>query len=179
MGDSTERTAGRKAVFLDRDGVINEDTGYPHAPDQIRFKPGIFEFCSAILEKGYMIIVVTNQAGVAKGLFTEQDVMSLHEWMLQEFSQRGVEIAGFYYCPYHKYAELAEYRRDSDCRKPNPGMILQAARDLDIDISRSVMIGDKPTDRIRLSQLRSIIIRSKHSLDSCDVSSLQEALSMI
>jgi len=169
-----DRPELRKALFLDRDGVINEDTGYPHRSEHIVFRPGIFEFCRAAVAKDYLIVVVTNQAGVAKGKFTEDDVRALHAWMGEEFRRKGVEIAGFYYCPYHREALLPEYRQDSPMRKPRPGMILQAARELGIDTGRSIMVGDKPSDRIQLPGLRSIIVRSGYASEGYDVERLSD-----
>jgi D-glycero-D-manno-heptose 1,7-bisphosphate phosphatase len=166
----------RKALFLDRDGVIDEDTGYPHKPEHIVFRPGIFEFCRSAVDMGYVIVVVTNQAGVARGRFTEADVRALHAWMGEEFRRRGVEIAGFYYCPYHPEAVLPEYRQDSAMRKPRPGMVLQAAEELGIDIDRSLMVGDKPSDRIELPELRSVIVRSGYASEAYDVERLEDVL---
>lgn len=166
--------SGKRALFLDRDGVINEDVKYPHRPDQIRFKDGIFTFCKVALQKGYLLIVVTNQAGVAKGYFTEEDVRKLHAWMSDQFLQRGIAITAFYYCPYHAEGKIPEYRKDSNWRKPNPGMILQAVEDHSIDLGVSLVVGDKPSDRIKLPQLKSIILKSEYTGDDFDVESLQE-----
>jgi D-glycero-D-manno-heptose 1,7-bisphosphate phosphatase len=175
----SESTRPSKALFLDRDGVVNEDTGYPQKPEQIVFRPGIFELCRTALEKGYTIVVVTNQAGVAKGKFTEDDVRELHAWMQGQFAERGIPIAGFYYCPFHPQATVAEYRRDSDLRKPKPGMILQAARDLNLDVGSSVVIGDKVTDRIDLKGLKSVVLRSHYTGDDCDVDTLEQAAALL
>jgi len=164
----------KKAFFIDRDGVINEDSAYPHKPEHIVFKDGIFDLCAKASEKGYIIVVVTNQAGVAKGYFQEEDVLLLHEWMKERFRERGVEIAGFYFCPYHKNATVDAYRVDSDCRKPKPGMILQAVKDLDIDLSASLMVGDKESDRIELPELRSLVIKSKYVPERWDVEDLRD-----
>ncbi len=162
----------RKALFLDRDGIINEDTAYPHKPEQIVFTDGIFELCRKAVQKGYLIIVVTNQAGVAKGYFTEKDVKILHEWMKEEFREQGIEISAFYFSPYHPKATLEKYRKESECRKPGPGMIRQAALDFDIAISESLMVGDKLSDRIKIPELRSIIIKSKYVPSGYDVENL-------
>jgi D-glycero-D-manno-heptose 1,7-bisphosphate phosphatase len=164
----------RKALFLDRDGVINEDRSYPYLPEQIVFVDGIFDLCRKALDRGYIIIVVTNQAGVARGFFTEEDVKKLHEWMSERFREQGVEIFAFYYCPYHPKAVLEEYRIDSGCRKPAPGMVLQAVKDFSIDISRSLVVGDKPSDRIKLDGLRSVIIKSRYTGEDYDVESLSD-----
>jgi D-glycero-D-manno-heptose 1,7-bisphosphate phosphatase len=164
----------KKALFLDRDGVINEDSAYPFKPEHIVFKKEIFDLCRKALEKDYCIVVVTNQAGVAKGYFTEDDVKKLHEWMNDRFLEQGVTIAGFYYCPFHKKATVEKYRVDSDCRKPKPGMLLQAARDLNIDFSKSLMVGDKASDRIELPELRCFIIKSQYIPEGWDVASLED-----
>jgi D-glycero-D-manno-heptose 1,7-bisphosphate phosphatase len=165
--------AKKKAFFLDRDGVINEDSAYPHKPEDIVFKDGIFDLCARAREKGYIIVVITNQAGVAKGYFLEEDVISLHEWMKERFAERGVEIAGFYYCPFHKNGVVEKYRADSDCRKPNPGMVLQAVRDFDIDLSQSLMVGDKESDRLRLPELKCVVIKSKYVPENWDEEDLK------
>jgi D-glycero-D-manno-heptose 1,7-bisphosphate phosphatase len=162
----------RKAIFLDRDGVVNEDTAYPHKPEHIKFKDGIFKFCKAAIQKGYIIVIVTNQAGVAKGHFSESDVQFLHKWMHNKFQEQGIEISGFYYCPYHKDALIPEYKEDSFFRKPNPGMILKASEELGININKSVIVGDKPSDRIELKELRSIILKSDYTGDDYDVESI-------
>jgi D-glycero-D-manno-heptose 1,7-bisphosphate phosphatase len=164
----------KKALFIDRDGVINEDSAYPHKPEHIVFKGGIFDLCKKAQGKGYIIVVVTNQAGVAKGYFQEEDVLSLHEWMKDKFREKGVNVAAFYYCPFHKNGTVERYRGDSDCRKPKPGMILEAARDLDIDISKSLMIGDKESDRIQLPGLRSLVIKSNYVPEKWDVENLKD-----
>ena len=166
----------RKALFIDRDGIINEDTGYPHKPEHIRFNEAVFPLCKAAAEKGYLLIVITNQAGVAKGKFTEEDVKSLHQWMMGEFKKRGIAITGFYYCPHHPEASVPEYRVACNCRKPKPGMIEQAMKDFNIDMRRSLVIGDKPSDRIALEGLRSIIVKSRYSGDDFDAEELSEVM---
>jgi D-glycero-D-manno-heptose 1,7-bisphosphate phosphatase len=164
----------KKALFLDRDGVINEDVAYVYRPDQIKFIPGIFDLCGKAASKGYCIIVVTNQAGVAKGYFTEEDVVSLHAWMSERFREHGITIAGFYYCPYHKNGIVEKYRIDSDCRKPAPGLFLKAAADFDIDLGCSLMVGDKKSDRIELPGLRCVIVKSCYTTEGFDVESLAD-----
>jgi D-glycero-D-manno-heptose 1,7-bisphosphate phosphatase len=172
--------APRKALFLDRDGVINEDTGYPIRPADIVFRPGIFDFCRAAAARGYLLVVVTNQSGVARGYFTEDDVKALHAWMAERFREQGVELTAFYYCPNHRDAVLPQYREEAPMRKPNPGMILQAAKDLGLDIGSSVMIGDNGlSDRIKLDSLRCIIIKSKYATSDYDVETLDGALALI
>jgi len=162
----------QKALFLDRDGIINEDTAYPHKPEQIIFTEGIFDLCRKAIQKGHLIIVVTNQAGVAKGLFTEEDVIALHEWMKMKFREQGIEICAFYFSPYHPKATVEKYRKESECRKPGAGMIRQAVIDYDIDLSQSLMVGDKTSDRIKIPELRSIIVKSKYVQSGYDVENL-------
>jgi D-glycero-D-manno-heptose 1,7-bisphosphate phosphatase len=164
----------RKALFIDRDGIVNEDTGYPYKPEHIRFNEAIFPLCKAAAEKGYLLIVITNQAGVAKGKFTEQDVTALHAWMAGEFKKRGIAIAGFFYCPHHPEATIPAYRQVCDCRKPKPGMIEKVIQELTIDIRKSLVIGDKPSDRIALEGLRSIIVKSRYAVDDFDVENISD-----
>jgi D-glycero-D-manno-heptose 1,7-bisphosphate phosphatase len=164
----------KKALFLDRDGVINVDVKYPHKPEHITFTDGIFDLCRLAQEKEYLLVVVTNQAGVAKGYFTEDDVRKLHAWMAEQFRLKSIEITAFYFCPFHKDGVVEEYCKESDCRKPNPGMLLQAAKEHSINLRKSFIVGDKQSDRIRLPQLRSIILKSSYSGDDYDVESLAE-----
>lgn len=168
-----------KALFLDRDGVINEDVKYPHLPEHIRFCEGIFALCEAAIAKGYLIIVVTNQAGVAKGYFSENDVILLHKWMSEQFKRKNIEITAFYYCPFHEKGTVEPYAIASEYRKPNPGMFLQAAKEYNIDITKSLMIGDKESDRIKLTGLRSIILKSGYTPEMFDIDSLQNVLPLL
>ncbi len=169
----------KKAVFLDRDGVIIVDKGYIYKKEDVEFVDGIFDFCKNIQDKEYLIIVITNQSGVARGYYTEQNVQELHEWMSDIFLEKGIAIAGFYYCPFHTEATVEKYKEDSEMRKPNPGMILKAADDFNIAIEQSFMIGDQPSDRIKLDDLKSIILKSKYSKESFDANDFNEALSLI
>jgi D-glycero-D-manno-heptose 1,7-bisphosphate phosphatase len=169
----------QKALFIDRDGIINEDTGYPHKPEHIRFHGDIFPLLKKAQDAGYLLIVITNQAGVAKGKFTEQDVVALHEWMKGEFLKRSITIARFYYCPHHAQGTVEEYRRDCDCRKPKPGMVIQALHDFPIDPASSLVVGDKTSDRIRLPGLRSVIVKSKYTGDDYDVEQLSSVASYL
>ena len=125
----------KKALFLDRDGIVNVDTKYLHKVEDVVFVDGIFELCKKAQIKGYIIVIVTNQAGVAKGYFSEDDVKVLHDWMIERFAEKGICISAVYYCPYHKDGIVEQYKKDSDCRKPKPGMFLQAAKEHDIDIA--------------------------------------------
>jgi D-glycero-D-manno-heptose 1,7-bisphosphate phosphatase len=163
-----------KALFLDRDGIINEDTAYPYKPEHIVFVNGVFDLCRKAIQKGYTIIVVTNQAGVAKGYFTEDDVVRLHQWMSEKFKEQGITISAFYYSPFHPLAKIEQYKKDSNCRKPGPGLILKALEEFDIDLSKSLMVGDKKSDRINIDNLRSVIVKSKYIQDGYDIESIEQ-----
>lgn len=135
-----------RALFLDRDGVINVDHGYVHRPDQFAFIDGIFDLCRQARDLGYLIVVVTNQAGIGRGFYTEQAFRDLTAWMKQRFADQGIDIAAVYFCPHHAEHGVGEYKRECERRKPNPGMLLDAAREHAIDLSRSLLIGDKESD---------------------------------
>ena len=169
----------KRALFLDRDGVINEDRRYPYRPDQIVFVDGIFDLCKRAAQKGYILIVLTNQAGVAWGYFTEEDVEKLHLWMSEQFRKQGINISSFYYCPFHPEGSVEQYRRVSDCRKPEPGMVMKAAADFDIDLSSSVMVGDKPSDRVKVKDLKCVIIKSRYTGDDFDVDNLSQVADLL
>jgi D-glycero-D-manno-heptose 1,7-bisphosphate phosphatase len=130
-----------KALFLDRDGVINVDKDYVYLIEHFEFTEGIFDLCRKYASEGYKIIVITNQAGIARGYYTEEDFRHITEWMLELFNQEGVRIDKVYHCPHHP-----EVEGPCECRKPNPGMLLQAINEFDLDITRCILIGDKETD---------------------------------
>jgi D-glycero-D-manno-heptose 1,7-bisphosphate phosphatase len=134
------------AVFLDRDGVINREMNYVHRIEDFHFIEGVFDACLEMQRAGYRLVVITNQAGIARGYYSEDDYRVLTGWMLEEFHQRAIAIADVYYCPHHPVYGLGEYRRACDCRKPAPGMIARAAREHDLDLARSVLVGDKLSD---------------------------------
>ncbi len=135
-----------KAVFLDRDGVINIDHGYVSKAAEFEFIEGVFEACRYLQSLGYLLIVVTNQSGIGRGYYTEQDFTDLTRWMLSEFNQNGVDITDVYFCPHHPKHALPMYQIECDCRKPEPGMLLNAIEKYKIDPKKSVMIGDKISD---------------------------------
>ena len=136
----------KAAVFLDRDGVINVDKGYVGEIDDFEFIDGVIEALAKIKKKGYLLVLVTNQSGIARGLFTEEQFMSLTEWMDWSLADRGVDLDGIYFCPHHPSEGSDQYRKSCTCRKPGPDMILDAVKHLDIDLTRSYMVGDKPSD---------------------------------
>lgn len=136
----------KKAVFLDRDGVINIDFGYTSKPEEFNFYEGVFAACRRFQTLGYQLIVVTNQSGIARGYYTEADFELLCDWMIARFQDENVDITGIYHCPHHATEGYGEFKVDCQCRKPKPGMLLAAAKEHDIDLSASIMIGDKISD---------------------------------
>jgi D-glycero-D-manno-heptose 1,7-bisphosphate phosphatase len=135
-----------KALLLDRDGVINTDHGYVHKIKDFEFTKGIFDLSRFAHAMEYKIIVITNQAGIARGLYTEQQFHDLTAWMCREFARNGAPITKVYYSPYHPTEGIGIYRKDDFLRKPNPGMILLAKSEYNLNLNESVLIGDKPTD---------------------------------
>lgn len=135
-------------IFLDRDGVINQDSGYVSTRDDFIFIDGVIEAMKQLKQKGYQLVVVTNQSGIARGLFTEKDFIKLTEWMDWSLADRGVDLDGIYFCPHHPSEGAGVNTQACHCRKPAPGMFLDAITDLKIDASASYMVGDKVSDLI-------------------------------
>lgn len=137
----------RKAVFLDRDGVLDIDKGYICRPDQVEWVTGAREAVAALVRRGYQVYVVTNQSGIARGYYTQKDMEHLHAYMAEEIRKAGGQIDGFYFCPHHPTkGVIPELTVACNCRKPKPGMILQALADHDLDREGSFLIGDKESD---------------------------------
>jgi D-glycero-D-manno-heptose 1,7-bisphosphate phosphatase len=136
----------RGALFIDRDGVVNRDYGYVHQRDQFEFIDGIFDLCRAAVRSELDVIVVTNQAGIGRGLYSEEDFNRLTEWMRMRFLEEEAPIRAVYYCPFHPEHGKGFYRRDSPDRKPGPGMFFRAKEELHINLAASMMIGDRETD---------------------------------
>ncbi len=136
----------KKAVFLDRDGTINKDVGYPDSFSVIEIYPYSFEAIRKINEIGLLAVIITNQSGVGRGLIVEKNLHDIHRKLRDSFAERNVHFDGIYYCPHYLLSSTPQYRKDCHCRKPNPGMALQAAEDLKIDMKNSYMIGDKVED---------------------------------
>jgi D-glycero-D-manno-heptose 1,7-bisphosphate phosphatase len=137
---------GAPAAFLDRDGVINLDHGYVHTIAEFQFIPGVLSACHDLHAAGYKLIVVTNQAGIGRGYYDEQAFRDISEWMSARFAEAGAPLTGIYYCPHHPQGTVTRLTRECDCRKPAPGMILQAVLDHRIDVSKSFLVGDKRSD---------------------------------
>jgi len=131
----------KKALFLDRDGVVNVEKDYLYKIEDFEFIDGIFELCRYYQNLGYIIIVVTNQSGIAREYYTEINFSKLTSWMINKFLSKGIRIEEVYYCPHHE-----KISGECNCRKPNPGMLLEAAQKYDIDLKNSIIIGDKERD---------------------------------
>ena len=141
--------AGERAVFLDRDGVLNDDVHLITTPAQFLVLPGVPAALERIAKAGFHLIVISNQPIVARGMATEAEVDELHEFLRNQITkQGGPRIEAFYFCPHHPNANVMQYRQDCECRKPSPGMIQQAARDHGINLNASYMVGDRITDVI-------------------------------
>lgn len=136
----------RRAAFLDRDGVLNRDYAYVHRREEFEWVPGALEGARRLAEAGFALVVVTNQSGIGRGYYTEADFLALTEWMKGEMARAGAPLAGVYFCPHHPEKALPAYRIDCNCRKPKPGMLLRAADELSLDLPRSILFGDKPSD---------------------------------
>ena len=131
----------KKALFLDRDGIVNIEKNYLHKIDDFEFIDGIFDLCKYYQNLGYLIFIVTNQSGIARGYYSEEDFALLTSWMLKEFVKKNIEIKKVYHCPHHP-----DISGECDCRKPHAGMLLNAAKEYNIDLKNSVMVGDKERD---------------------------------
>lgn len=143
-----------KIVFLDRDGTLNEEVNYLHRPEDMHLLAGVPEALRRLKEAGFKLVVVTNQAGVARGYYTEEDVKVLHRYMNELLAAEGAEIDGFYYCPHHPVHGIGSYKKECSCRKPGIGMFLQAEERFTADKSHSYMIGDKLLDTQAGEELR-------------------------
>jgi D-glycero-D-manno-heptose 1,7-bisphosphate phosphatase len=139
-------SGGRRAVFIDRDGTISEEVGYVNHISRYRVFPFAAEAVRALKEAGWLAVLVTNQAGVARGYFSEDMIGVVHELLAQELERNGARLDAIYYCPHHPSVGEPPYRADCDCRKPKPGLITRAAAELDIDLAHSWMIGDRYGD---------------------------------
>ena len=144
--NDTATTMKRPAVFLDRDGTVNVEVHYLSQPEQIELLPTVSETISLLNSRGIPVVIVTNQAGIARGYFPEHRLIATHDHLRRILAEKNARIDGIYYCPHHPIAGLGEYRKVCDCRKPMPGMLTRAASDLAIDLAGSLLIGDRESD---------------------------------
>ena len=155
-------------MFLDRDGTLLEEAGYLDRLERLAFFPYAVDAVRLLNRAGYATVIMTNQSGIARGLYDEQFVRVTHEEMTARLRAGGATIDGFYYCPHHPDATVEGYRKDCDCRKPAPGMLLKAAAELDLDLARSFTVGDKWTDVevARAAGARGILVRTGYGRSS-------------
>jgi len=164
----------RAALFLDRDGVINVEKNYVCQVEEVEFVDGIFTLCRAAKNAGLIIVIVTNQAGIGRGYYTEGQFLVLMNWMKARFLEHDVVIDAVYFCPFHPEHGVGLYKQDSFDRKPNPGMFLRAKADLDIDLASSCMVGDSLSDIVaaRAAEIgKTILFNSSDDIIESDVKS--------
>ncbi len=153
------------ALFLDRDGIINLDHGYVSDPNELIFVDGIFDILRWAKSESIDVFVLTNQSGIAKGLYTTQEMQKIHDIIADKVKNEGGEIKDFFYCPYHHDTDNVEFNYFSMLRKPGPGMLYQAAQKYTFSMARSVMIGDKPTDAL-IGGVRTLLLKGNYEIDS-------------
>ena len=161
-------TLGR-ALFLDRDGVINQEVHYLWRAEDVRWVDGIVPLCLEAQRQDYRLVVVTNQAGIGRGLYTTEQFEALMQWMRRELALQGVTLDAVYHCPYHPEFGLGQYGREHEDRKPGPGMLFRAARDLRLDLTRSLMVGDRCSDlgAARAAGVRQAFLVAGTEPDAC------------
>ncbi|HET9088270.1 MAG TPA: HAD family hydrolase [Acidobacteriaceae bacterium] len=135
-----------KALFLDRDGVVNREISYLWQAEHTEFTPGIFDLCRVAQGRGYKLIILTNQSGIAREMYSEGNFHDFMLWMASQFKQQDIELDAYYYCPHHPIHGKGKYHKDCADRKPNPGMLLRASEDHLVDLARSIFIGDRCSD---------------------------------
>ena len=157
-----------KAAFLDRDGVINEETNYLHKINDFKYTTNCVNGLLKLQKLGYILIIITNQAGIAKGVFSEKDFQILSDWMLNDFHNNGIKIKDLIHCPHHPEGIIEKYKKDCDFRKPKPGMLNYAKKKYNIDMNNSILIGDKLSD-IEAAKAANVgkfyLVESGHRLD--------------
>jgi len=158
----------RPAVFLDRDGTIVREVDYLRSPREMRLLPRAAEGVRRLNEAGFAVVLATNQSGIARGLLSEDDLVDIHEALQRRLSKRGAHLDGIYYCPHHPAGSVSRYRRRCACRKPAPGMLLRAARELDLYLSRSFAVGDSERDVTagRRAGCHTVLVRTGYGADT-------------
>jgi D-glycero-D-manno-heptose 1,7-bisphosphate phosphatase len=165
----------RRAIFLDRDGTINHDPGFVHRVEDLQLLAGAAEGLRRLAQAGYRLVIVTNQSGVARGYFEEDQMHAFNAALVECLKEQGVTIDAVYSCPFHAEATVAAYRQDSPLRKPNPGMLLQAAAERGLDLSASWAMGDKRSDVAagRAAGCRTILLRPGAGVRDSDASAIE------
>lgn len=155
-----------KAVFLDRDGTINVDKNYLYKIEDFVFLPGVLDALKKLQDAGYKLFVMTNQSGIARGFYSEDDYQKLTDWMLSELKKVGVVLSGVYYCPHLPDASVLKYKVDCECRKPKLGMFNKAVNDFHLDLNASFAVGDKERDLAicKSAQTKGILLYSGQTL---------------
>jgi D,D-heptose 1,7-bisphosphate phosphatase len=143
-----KKISNKPCLFLDRDGVINKDTGYVHKKNDFIWRKGIFKFIKKYNDKNYYVIVITNQSGIGRGYYKETDLIKLNDWIKKEIRLYGGNVDKIYYAPFYKLSKLMKFRKNRNMRKPNVGMIIKAKKEFNIDISKSLLIGDSEVDKL-------------------------------
>jgi D-glycero-D-manno-heptose 1,7-bisphosphate phosphatase len=163
--DANSPRSLRPAVFLDRDGTLNVDTGYTHRPEDLQFLPGVIPGLKALQALGFPLFILTNQSGVARGYFSESELAAFHATLLAQLQAARIHIEGIYYCPFHPTDGIGQYRRDSPLRKPRPGMFFRAAAVHQLDLTASIAIGDKLSDVLagQAAGCRTILLQTGHA----------------
>ncbi|MBU0943018.1 MAG: D-glycero-beta-D-manno-heptose 1,7-bisphosphate 7-phosphatase [Proteobacteria bacterium] len=162
MTDQKQNSAPRAAVFLDRDGTINEQMGYINHTCRFQLLPGAAEAIKKLNDAGIPVVVVSNQSGLARGYFPEELLLAVHEKMARLLAEKGAHVDGIYYCPHHPEAKEKKFREVCSCRKPKPGLILQAAEEMNLAPERSFVVGDRWSDIKTAANCgaRSILVRT-------------------
>jgi len=146
MSEKKQYHGGKPAVFLDRDGTINEQMGYINHTCRFKLLPGAAEAIRKLNDAGIPVVVVSNQSGLARGYFPEELLTAVHDKMNKQLAETGAHVDGIYYCPHHPEAKEERYRADCSCRKPKPGLVLQASEEMGLDPKRSYLVGDRWSD---------------------------------
>jgi len=157
-------TGKNKAVFMDRDGTIIEDTGYIDSPERVKFLPGSIEAIKRLKDAGYKVVIISNQAGIARGLLTEDMLQTIDKYIHKKILSGGTHIDGSYYCPHHPEHGVYPYRQACECRKPHTGLVKKAAKEHDLDLSKSFMVGDHSSDieTAKRAGIKSVFVLTGH-----------------
>jgi D-glycero-D-manno-heptose 1,7-bisphosphate phosphatase len=160
----------RRAIFLDRDGTLIRDRHFLRRPEELEFLPGVSEALTLFAKTGLALIVLSNQSGVARGLFGLNDVVAVNQELERQLAEHGIQLDAIYFCPHHPGGKVEEFRKRCDCRKPAPGMALKASQELDLELNGSWIVGDKPDD-VRMSEhlpLRPVLVRTGYGRENED-----------